>query len=263
MKSFNLSLIAYLFAPFGLVLSVAATAMQSFDVRDGVTVQAKISIKDTSRIKVDGQLITDVFGDVRSNGVGRLMVTTDEAKGELYVRPIFGDATPEAIHIFVVTVAGTYGLLLQPEHIPADTIALFDRSNGNGNGNVMGGAGNSGAGTGAKLGDKASDKPVSSYVRQLKNMMVAMASDNLSGLQVRDINLPVLLWKEVDYVHVRDVVSGACTGSQYHLRAKLGQPMRLDEREFFTDGVAAVAIAQLDLPPNGSTHVYTIKCGAR
>ena len=79
MKSINLGLIACLIAPFGLVLSLAATAMQSFDVRDGVTVQAKISIKDTSRIKVDGQLITDVFGDVRSNGVGRLMVTADEA----------------------------------------------------------------------------------------------------------------------------------------------------------------------------------------
>ena len=259
MKSINLGLIACLIAPFGLVLSLAATAMQSFDVRDGVTVQAKISIKDTSRIKVDGQLITDVFGDVRSNGVGRLMVTADEAKGELFVRPIFGDATPEAMHIFVVTAVGTYGLLLQPDNIPADTIALFDRSGGNG----MGGGGNGSTGTGARLGDKANDKPVSSYVRQLKNMMVAMASDNLSGLEVRDINLPVLLWNEVDYVHVRDVVSGACAGSHYHLREKRGQPMRLDEREFFTQGVAAVAIAQLELPPNGSTHVYAIKCGAR
>lgn len=224
-------------------LGTPLLAAQQLDVRDGVRVKAVISLKDTSRIKVEGQHITEVFGDVRTNGVGRLMVTTDEAKGELFIRPVFGDSQPSPIHIFVATASATYGLLLQVEDLPADTITLVDR------------------GAAGKAIEKSADKPTSSYVRQLKNMMVAMSSDTLVGLQVREINAPVLLWQEVHYTHLRDVTSGNCVGSQYHLREKLGKPIVLHESEFYTAGVAAVAIEQLSLSPYGSTHVFAIKCG--
>jgi conjugal transfer pilus assembly protein TraK len=225
-----------------LMASKAALALQSFEVRDGATVSAKISIKDTSRIKVDGQLITDVFGDVRSaNGTGRLVVTADEAKGELFVRPV-QDSGGGPIHVFVSTAKGSYGLLLLPSDIPADTVVLRDRS--------------------IKATDnEAVAKPSSGYVRQLKQLAVALASDRLDALQITEVNRTVRLWNEVDYTHLRDVGNGSCTASQYHLREKQGKPIVLDEREFYTSGVAAVAIERLELPAYGSTHIYVIQCG--
>jgi conjugal transfer pilus assembly protein TraK len=227
----------------GVVLSPAVFALQTFDVRDGGTITARISIKDASRVKVEGAAITDVFGDVSTRDGGRLVVTADDAKGEIYVKPTVQAGTAP-IHVFVTTAKATYGLLLIPTDIPADTVLLRDRN--------------------ATKDERAPARASSSYIRQLKGLVLALASDRLTPeLTVTEVNRPVLLWNEVDYFHLRDASNAACTASQYQLREKQGKPMRLDEREFYTKDVAAVAIDQLDLPPFGSTHVYIIRCGGK
>src|SRR6202022_910337 len=71
--------------------SVSVHALQLLDARDGVSVAAKVSLKEATRIKVETATIVDVCGNVwqdKVNPNGEVWVETDSGKGELYVRPI-------------------------------------------------------------------------------------------------------------------------------------------------------------------------------
>ena len=95
-----------------------------------MSVAAKLSQKEPTRIKVEGTAIGEVFGNVwqdKTNPAGEVIVETDPAKGELYVRPVSASAT-KPINLFVSTTHATYTLLLQPVDMPADTIVLRDRT---------------------------------------------------------------------------------------------------------------------------------------
>jgi conjugal transfer pilus assembly protein TraK len=225
----------------------SAMALTSLDVRDGSSSTARISLKESTRIKVDGAAVKDLYGDIRSSGnpAGRLIVTADEGKGELYVRPSTTSTLP--INVFVSTDRATYTLILLPTDIPADTVVLKDKS----------------AGTEAVV--DASAGRSSSYVRQLKGMIVAMATDRLEGgMRFVEINQSVKMWNEATTTLMRRLeTSGRCDGEHYNLRESLGKTMRLDEREFNTKDVAAVAIDLLELAPYGSTNVYVIRCGGK
>ena len=55
----------------GLLAAAApATALQVLDARDGVAVEAVLSIKEPTRIRIDGAAITDVFGNIHSSNCG-------------------------------------------------------------------------------------------------------------------------------------------------------------------------------------------------
>ena len=126
------------------------SALQPLDVTDGATVEAIVSIKDPTRIRVDGQPIVNVFGSVYSsncaagaaapgaatggpatlppavNPAGELAVECDGERGEVYVRPVGTSARP--ITLFVATRHATYTLLLRRSDTPADTVVLRDRT---------------------------------------------------------------------------------------------------------------------------------------
>ncbi len=227
-----------------------AFALTALDVRDGSTSTARISIKDSTRIKVEGVAVKDIYGDVRSdkNQQGRLIVSTDPSKGELFVKPSSGSTSP--INVFISTDKATYTLILLPADIPADTVVLKDKQQRviNSEGMVEAPSGRS-----------------SAYVRQLKSLMVAMATDQVeSGMSFVDVNQSIQMWNEANTTLMRKLeTSGRCQGEHYNVREKLGKPMRLDEREFYTKNVAAVAIDQMDLLPYAATNVYVIRCGAQ
>ena len=73
----------------GLLCVSPAWALQKLEIKPDTTGTARIALKETSRIKVDGLAIVDVFGSVYSpdNTAGELMVAPDAASGELYVMP--------------------------------------------------------------------------------------------------------------------------------------------------------------------------------
>jgi hypothetical protein len=73
----------------GLLCVAPAWALQKLEVKPDTTATARIALKETSRIKVDGLAIVDVFGSVYApdNTAGELMVAPDAASGEMYVMP--------------------------------------------------------------------------------------------------------------------------------------------------------------------------------
>src|SRR5262245_24977147 len=95
--------------PLLLTLASAnAPALQLVDARDGVTVEAILSMKEPTRIRIENAPITEVFGSVYSsncgatsatplaaapnpaaiNPNGEVAIECDRDKGEIYVRPM-------------------------------------------------------------------------------------------------------------------------------------------------------------------------------
>ena len=107
-----------LLIPTALLLASAspALALQVVEGSDGVSVEAVLSIKEATRIRVDGAPITNVFGNIYStncgatittavppqpgaspapatgmvNPAGEIVLERDVDKGEIYVRPVGG-----------------------------------------------------------------------------------------------------------------------------------------------------------------------------
>src|SRR5690349_20917526 len=87
-----------------LISTTPAPALQTIEARDGVSVEASIALKEATRIKVDSERITEVFGNLYSsncggvaavnrdvgqplaaiNPTGEIVLECDKDKGEIY-----------------------------------------------------------------------------------------------------------------------------------------------------------------------------------
>ena len=53
-----------------LVCTPASHALQIVDARDGVAVEAILSVREPTRIRIEGSPISDVFGNIHSSSCG-------------------------------------------------------------------------------------------------------------------------------------------------------------------------------------------------
>ena len=249
--------------------SASVPALQLVEGRDGVTVEASISIKEPTRIRIDGAVITDVFGNLYSNtcgGVGtaapgaaqgaaavnpagEIVLECDRDKGEIYIRPVGESAKP--INLFVSSAKATYTLLLRRVDMPADTIVIRDKTPRQAKSDGPGG-------TRGPLGGS------SNHIRSLKSLLVSMATDRVpSDVRVEEINRPVQLWVEARFSLMRVYEGRGLIGEKYLLTNVSDKPMVLAEQEFDREegSVVAVAIEYHNLRPGESTSVYVIRLG--
>lgn len=267
--------------------SQPAHALQLVEARDGVAVEAILSIKEPTRIRIEGAPITDVFGNIYSsncgvaastvtsgpspangmtpiaatapaiNPAGELVLECDRDKGEIYVRPV-GDAG-KPVNLFVSSAHATYTLVLRRADTPADTITIRDRSIKA----IAAGVPGATAAASAPLGTSAH------HVRALKSLLVAMASDRApSDVRIDELNQPIQLWAEARFSLMRRFESRDLIGERYLLTNISDRIMVLVEQEFdrpdSAEGgqVLAVAIENHNLRPGDSTAVYVIRRGA-
>lgn len=252
-----------------------AHALQVVEASDGITVEAVLSIKEATRIRIDGASITNVFGNIYSsncgtaisappgappgpapqqlpgpqvNPAGEVVLECDVDKGEIYVRPVGISVKP--VNLFVSSQHATYTLLLRRSDTPADTIVIRDKSP-----------------RGAKLDQAASSSAArqAQHVRALKAMVVAMASDRApTDIRVEEVNRPIQLWVEARFSLIRLYEGRGLIGERYILTNVSNQNMVLAEQEFDreTGSVLAVSIENHNLRPGESTTVYVIRQGA-
>ena len=272
------------------LLGGSAQALQLIDARDGVSVEALLSIKEPTRIRIDGAPITDVFGNIFSshcggggggsngpgvlagtlpaggsgtttmlapstnaavNPDGEIVIECDRDKGEIYVRPVGEGSKP--INLFISSATATYTLVLRRSDTPADTIVLRDRTP----------AGFKPASTQTPAG------PSPSHLRAMKALLAAMASDRVPpDIRVEETLRPVRLWVEAKFSLVRLYEARGLVGEKYLLQNTSDKPMVLAEQEFDREGdadsgqVAGVAIEQHSLRPGESTSIYVIRRGS-
>ena len=251
-----------------------AHALQIVEASDGVSVEAIVSIKEPTRIRIDGTPITDVFGNIHSshcgaatplpatpgmsstapgggvssaiNPAGEVVLECDRDKGEIYVRPVGDSVKP--INLFVSSASTTYTLLLRRADTPADTIVIRDKTPR--------------ALKPATAAQVAGPSP--NPVRAMKALLVAMASDRVPpDVRVEETHRSVPLWIEARFSLVRQYEGRGLIGEKYLLQNVSNGPMVLAEPEFDREagGVAGVSIEQHNLRPGESTSVYVIRRG--
>lgn len=270
-------------ALIALVCTPASHALQIVDARDGVAVEAILSVKEPTRIRIEGAPITDVFGNIHSsscsgmaaatsgspgspvaplapvvNSAGEIVVECDRDKGEIYVRPVAttgdGSAAGKPVNLFISSAHATYTLILRRADTPADTILIRDRSFPSAPVDGRPSSGPSG--------------PSAHHVRAMKALLVAMASDRVPpDLRVDELNQPVQLWAEARFALMRRYEGRGLTGEKYLLQNISAAVMVLAEQEFDRPDskaggqVLGVAVEHHQLRPGESTSVYVIRRG--
>lgn len=271
-------------ALIALVCTPVSHALQIVDARDGVAVEAILSVKEPTRIRIEGAPITDVFGSIHSsscggiaaaasgspgspvaplspvvNPAGEIVVECDRDKGEIYVRPVAtasdgSAAAGKPVNLFISSAHATYTLILRRADTPADTILIRDRSI-----------------PPAPVDGRASSGPSgpsAHHVRAMKALLVAMASDRVPpDVRVDELNEPVQLWAEARFALMRRYEGRGLSGEKYLLQNVSTAVMVLAEQEFDRPDskvggqVLGVAVEHDQLRPGESTSVYVIRRG--
>lgn len=262
--------------PARLLLCLAITllsvpisqAQQLLDARDGVTIEALISQKEPTRIRIDNAPIISVFGNIYSsncatqtsnkttaiaattpsiNPAGEVVVECDANKGEIFIRPVKTNTKP--INLFIASANATYTLLLRPTDTPADTIVIRDQT-----------PSRSGV-----LPRQTSDMPSgrsANPIRQMKALLVMMATDRIpSDIQVEEVNQLIPLWQEARLTLLRRFTGRGLIGERYQLDNISGNTMVLSEQELdrANGHVLGIALENHNLRPNDSTNVFVIR----
>ena len=246
-----------------LAAPLAAHAVQVVDVRDGAAVEALVSLREPTRVRIEGAAIREVFGNLQSTSCGgnaptaglpaqqatttsaEVLVECDLGKGEIYLRPVGVPDKP--INLFVSSPQATYTLLLRPVDRPADTIVLRDRTL-------------PAASEAANVVRGAAANPI----RRLKGLLVAMASGQLPpDIRAEPVNRDVPLWAQVRFTFLERFEGRGLVGEKYLLENISSASMVLAEQEFDRESgnVAGIAIERHNLRPGESTSVYVIRRG--
>lgn len=252
------------------ITALPAQALQLVEASDGASVEAILSIREPTRIRIEGASITDVFGNIHSsqcglaaalpaspgtapagassspiNPAGEIALTCDRDKGEIYVRPVGDSAKP--INLFVASANATYTLLLRRSDTPADTIVIRDRT--------------------PKALKHAPSAPAGqspNQVRAMKALLVAMVSDRVPpDIRVEETHGTLPLWNEARFSRVRQYEGRGLVGEKYLLQNISDAPMVLAEPEFDREqgSVVGIAVEHHNLRPGESTSVYVIRRG--
>lgn len=258
---------ALLAAPL-LIAPSLIMAAQVLDARDGVAVEAIVSLKEPTRIRIEGAPIIDVFGNVylsscaggspaganpanlapplapQVNPAGEFILECDRDKGEIYVRPVGDSSKP--INVFVSSAGATYTLLLRRADVPADTIVLRDRTDR----------------SRAAPAASGPQGPSPSHVRAMKVLLTAMASDQVpNDFRVEEVGQPIQLWAGTRFTLLRRYEGRGLVGEIYLLQNTGPAMIVLAEQEFDRDegDVTGVAIEHHNLRPGDATGVFVIR----
>lgn len=268
-----------------LSMGLQAHALQVVEASDGVAVEAIVSLKEPTRIRIEGAAITDVFGNIHSshcsgtapavsaapttpsgtpglaspvsltssptNPAGDVIVECDRDKGEVYIRPVGDGLRP--INLFVSSATATYTLLLRRSDTPADTIVIRDKTP---------------QALRPGVPEATPSGPAPSHLRAMKGLLVAMSSDRVPpDVRVEEVSKSVQLWAEARFTLLRRYEGRSYIGEKYALQNVSLVPMVLAEQEFDRPDsrsggeITGIAIEHHNLRPGETTSVYVIRRG--
>ncbi|WP_245965986.1 type-F conjugative transfer system secretin TraK [Pseudorhodoferax soli] len=263
-----------------LGLGLPAHALQLVEASDGVAVEAVLSLKEPTRLRIEDAAITDVFGNIHSNQCGNadagpgltpgvtpaapgagaagninldgdIIIACDRGKGEIYLRPVGDSSRP--VNLFVSSATATYTLLLRRADTPADTIVIRDRTP---------------RAQRRQAQQSPPAGPAPSHVRTMKALLVAMASGRIpSDVRVEDVRRTLHLWPQVQFTLLRQYEGRGLIGERYTLKNIGAEPMALAEQAFYRPDspaggeITGIAIEHHKLEPGDTTTVYVLRRG--
>jgi len=212
-----------------LLVGLDVHAAQVLTGKPEDTLRAIVSRDEPTLIRIEDQRIRRVFGTE-----GDFSVVADKDAGTVFIKPTTDKPT---FSVFVADEAGrTWRLHLAVTDGPSESILIKGRP--------------------APALSKSAAR-VSSRVQAIKQTLLALESSDDSGIDVRETNELVPLWKEAMFVLVK-VLNGPLRGEKYLLTNVSDKPMVIDERELYRRGVLAVSVERQELKPAETTAVYVI-----
>lgn len=238
-----------------------AHALQLVDVRDGVAVEAIVSIKEPTRIRIEGAPITDVFGSIHSNHCGATPWlgaagaspaaggsaspgVLDPANGSAGA-PTGSPAANPAGDVVVACDRDKGEIYIRPVGTSDKPINLFIAS-ATATYTLVLRRSDTPADT-IVLRDRTPQSlrplpagaaaspvgPAPSHIRAMKALLLAMASDRVPpDVRVEETLRPVRLWAEARVSLLRLYEGRGLVGELYTLQNVSTAPMVLAEQEF-------------------------------
>ena len=212
-----------------------ASALQLLDAVPGQTLYAKISMREMTRLSLESGRIKTI-----PNIGGELIIEADKDNGQVFIKPAADTTKP--INVFLTDEAGvTYGLVLQPLDMPMESVIIRNKA---------------AASQQARQAQNRSEP----YLQQLKNLLLAMYNPVwANGMEVRDKEQEIGLWKEVRFVLKQTFADGNLVGEKYEMTNISEKPLRLAEQELLRKNVELVSFESLNLAPGDTTRVMIIR----
>lgn len=224
-----------------LLWASSANAAQLLEVRDGAVVTARISGSEPNRLVIRDGRIHRVWG-----AEGRVVLKPDSDSGQVYLQPAEGWRT-RPLSLFVKDAeGGVYTLVLTPTDMPSETVTLIRPER-------------------ARVVDRR--KAVAwetgqPYEGTLLELVSNMARNEVpEGYTQAEIGREIKLWQEARLVLVSRYTGGRLEGEVYELTNVDENKVRLEEQEFYRDGVLAVSVERHELAPGERTRIYLVTRG--
>jgi conjugal transfer pilus assembly protein TraK len=228
----------FAFALSLLVSTQAAIGAIAVDGVEGKRHEVKIPATELTRIAIEGVRMRSVKFNLEE-----LEVDQDKDAGTIYIKPLVKN---KKISIFVLSTTGaTHELVMSPtEGLPLESIVIREP------------ASRMAAKPGAKSIEKAGALEVS-----VKRLVTSMAKEEQSSPEVsfEKLNVPVVLWRESQFVMVGRFTTRSLVGESYKLMNTSGRLMRVAEQELYKPGVVAVVVESQILRPNEESNVFIVR----
>lgn len=223
----------------------SAGAQQFVDGSDGRTRQAAISGTEMTRIAFDGGRIRSIKYDETE-----LLVSEDNAIGQLFVRPLVKSKTVSA---FVITSTGTtHALELTPGATGMTSIIIQEPKRKEQKADVP-------PESSSPIGRSAGER-LSAFDAGLRRLIGIMARDEqVVEFERIPKNRELALWQGTRFFLLNAWVGRGLRGESYRLINESAASIRMVEQEFYTPGVVAVSIEVHELPPGAGTNVFVVR----
>lgn len=219
--------------------SIPAFAAQEFSVKDGDTVNIKISSTELTRVSIYGEgRIEKVWG-----AAGILDIQPDKEKGEIFIRP--NQVAAPALSFFVRDDMGsTYTLVAIQHDIPSETVILKPK--------------------GSRVAKQFQDNYRSTpFIKTVKDLMRSMAlGQDQDGYSIEfGESKEIPLWRETKIQLETTYTGYELLGEVYSVRNISDKDIVFSEKEFldFGDRVYAVALERLSIGIDETTLLYVVR----
>ena len=229
----KLRLISLILIPFFHLNS--ANAAQIVEVTEDAEVKVVISSYDLNRIKIQGGKV-DGFRALK----GDLLSVSDSKSGELYVS-MPSKYSKKITNLFVTSSSGaTFKLLLVPRKIPSEQIFLVEQSSSTNN-------------AGGKIYDSYRDDLISFYLKLYQRKVIDSYKISYKKKYIKKKNIKA---KRVASYIPTDPKN--FKGEIYQIKNRSKEPLMLDAKDFYKNGVRAVKLDKYYLNKGEKTMMYII-----
>ena len=216
------------------LLAEPAFAQQVVEARDGVTVLARVSRQEVTRIAFERSRVRRVTGNANE-----FVLEKDDERGQVFIRPADARGT-KPINLLVSSDRATVSLLLQPVDVPGDSIVIREPR------------GPANAPPRLEAGSR--------HVRTLKNLLVALADASLpEDMEVREPGRDIALWSGTRLRLERVLLGAHVVAEKYRLANTGAAALTLHEPDLHKRGVMAVSVERASLQPGEATPVFVIR----